>query len=103
VLAIRENLITFTGNIMKYVNKIEISDQEYFEKRYQVAKDLLCGAITNEQLDSSETKKQESLLFNCIFLSDMLLKELGYFCNSTSEERTGVHNLSDLLSKDDEE
>ena len=87
---------------MKVFKKIEISQQEYHQKRYEISKEVLSGVITQEKLDSlGEVKQQESLIFNCINLADVLMKELGYFYKDASNpDETSVRNLNDLLKKD---
>lgn len=90
---------------MKFTHKIEISEQEYHEKRFEIAKSLLSNVVSQENIDSfNEAKLQGSVLFNCISLSDALLKELGYFYKSKNvmKDETSVHKLSDLLVKDNE-
>lgn len=92
---------------MKFRNRIQVTPQDYLQKRYEVAKDVLSGVITQEKLDSfSEAKQQESLIFNCISLADTLLKELGYFYktnNAQAQDETSVRNLSELMGEEDEE
>lgn len=90
---------------MKFTHKIEISEEEYLEKRYDIAKSLLSNVVNSENLDSfNEAKKQASILFNCISLTDALLKELGYYYKSknVAKDETSIHKLSDLIVKDHE-
>lgn len=88
---------------MKFTHKIEISEQEYCDKRYEVARSLLANVVNRENIDSlNEAKLQASVIFNCISLSDSFLKELGYFYKSkhSAKDETSVHSLNELLKKE---
>lgn len=85
------------------MKKIEIPESEFYEKRYDLAKSIIANVVTKENIDSlNEAKLQASLIFNCISLSDALLKELGYFYKSkiAHKDETSIHKLTDLLNKD---
>jgi predicted metal-binding transcription factor (methanogenesis marker protein 9) len=88
---------------MKFLHKIEISENEYCDKRYEIARSLLANVVTRENIDSlNEAKVSASIIFNCISLSDSLLKELGYYykTKNAQKDETSVHSLSDLLKKE---
>jgi hypothetical protein len=85
---------------MKFTNKIEVTDKEYFQKRYEISKNILSSVLTHEKLETlTEVKQQTSMIFNCISLADVLLKELGYFYKSNApKDETSMHKLSDILN-----
>jgi HEPN domain-containing protein len=74
-----------------------IDPQEYEQKRYEIAKDILASTYAGVKAeDLIEAKQRESLIFNCIQIGDMLLKELGYFAQEENAEMS-IHNLSTIL------
>lgn len=82
-------------------NRIEIGDKEYYEKRYEVSKEILAGAITHEKIDTmGDTIQRQSLVFNCIAIADILLEELGY-TRKMSSDHASIRNLKDLLQNED--
>jgi hypothetical protein len=83
----------------------EISDKEYQEKKFEVAKTLL-PAMTDKQTEAFliDKRKRGSLIFNCVAISDHLLQELGYQIKGKSsvdgdQDKVGIRNLNEMLKK----
>ncbi|MBD66856.1 MAG: hypothetical protein CME62_16760 [Halobacteriovoraceae bacterium] len=88
--------------------KYAISEKDYIEKKLEVAKNLL-PTMVGQQTEAyvQDPRKRESLIYNCVAISDHLLREIG-FCVSGSQAReaTDIHNktairkLSEMLNED---
>ena len=84
---------------------IEISEKEYLEKKFDVAKTLL-PTMAEKQTESFliDKRKRGSLIFNCVAISDHLLQELGYQIEGKDPvgddaDRTVIRNLGEMLKK----
>lgn len=82
----------------------EITEEEYQEKRFEVAKHLL-PSLVDKQTEAFliDKRKRGSLLFNCVAISTHLLEELGYTRKGVSREsemdRTAIRNLGEIFRK----
>lgn len=80
--------------------RLEVSDKEFFEKRYECAKEILAGAITHEKIDTmGDSIQRQALVFNCISIADLLMEELGYQ-RKMNPDHASVRNLKDLLKEE---
>ena len=62
---------------------LKIDEKEYMLKKLEVAKHLLptmVGQHTEEYM--IDVRKRASLIYNCVAISDHLLREVGYRCAS---------------------
>jgi hypothetical protein len=74
-----------------------IDSQQFQQKRYEIAKGVLASVYTSISIEALiEAKQRDSVIFNCIQISDMLMSELGYYPLHKKSDKT-VHNLSELL------
>lgn len=82
--------------------RLEVSDKEYFEKRYECAKEILAGAISHEKIEQmgDSSVQRQAIVFNCITLADMLMEELGY-ARKMNPDHASVRNLKDLLREEE--
>ena len=50
---------------MSHSKPIIVSDEEYLQKRYEIAKSLLASAVTVDNIDmtDTETKQSESIIY----------------------------------------
>jgi uncharacterized cysteine cluster protein YcgN (CxxCxxCC family) len=79
--------------------KFLLTPVEYQEKRYETAKSLLAASIDSQLTEGMEEKQRESLIFNCIQLTELFMQEIGYFpkADKKSPDETSVRKISDLL------
>lgn len=62
------------------MKKLGISEEEFFEKKLEIAKNLLpqmVAKVTEEFMQ--DKRKRASLLYNCSAISEDMLNELGFF------------------------
>jgi hypothetical protein len=80
-----------------------IDPQHFQQKRYEIAKELLASIYTGMSIEALiEAKQRDSVIFNCIQLSDMLMSELGYVSQMKMGDKT-VHNLAEILKNNSED
>lgn len=81
-------------------NKIAITPKEYQEKRFEAAVALLGSTIGNLGKFNAigEDKNLDSLVHNCIYLADTLVKELGY--QSSDPDSATIVKLKDIMEED---
>jgi hypothetical protein len=80
--------------------KIILTDAEFHQKRFEVAKDLIAGVLSEDLLERVvEPKRRASLIYTTIMVADSLLEELGYVAKSQHGQKPGtkMHNLQELL------
>lgn len=62
------------------MKKMGISEEEYFDKKLEIAKNLLpqmVAKVTEEFMQ--DVRKRASLLYNCHAIAEDMLKELGFY------------------------
>lgn len=85
--------------------RIKISEKDYQEKLFEVAKTLL-PSMVDKQTEAYlvDRKKRGSLVFNCVAVAQHLLEELGYEDSDSDvipgQDQTAIRNLNDILSED---
>ncbi len=85
--------------------KITITDKEYQEKLFEVAKTLL-PSMVDKQTEAYlvDRKKRGSLVFNCVAISEHLLEELGYENIDSNVapglDQTAIRNINEILGDD---
>lgn len=105
-----ENLLRLNSLLGDFI-KAQISSQEFLQKRYEIAKDILASAVTASEIQNGDSKLRSSMIFNCIQMADSLLEELylsPFGPNETNEEvlaknsEKSIHKIADILKNSED-
>ncbi len=79
--------------------KIELTKEQYNQKKYEISKDILASVLTVEYLENGvEFKRRDNLIFNCLLVTKNLMDELGYTLQGAkTDEGSTVRKLSDIF------
>ncbi len=80
--------------------QIDVTFDEYQQKRFELVKDLVAAVCSKESLDLfNELKQRESIVYNCMLMADTILKEMGY---RVVQDSTSIRSLQSILKTKEE-